>query len=161
MRIKAKCKICGAEYIKTNGKSKYCSDKCRKEAMRRRYEEHKEERLAYGKEWREKQKEKNPHYARDRFRKIRGTKEYHRVCVICGKSFITPFSYCITCSKECSKEHRRRRDSKRRASPEKQHEQYISRKYGSEIAYQKYMEEVEQRKEQERLERIEQKRLEK
>ena len=30
MKIKAKCTLCGAEYWKTNGKSKYCSDACKK-----------------------------------------------------------------------------------------------------------------------------------
>ena len=149
MRIKATCKICGAEYIKTNGKSMYCSVECKKEAARRRYQKNKEKRLAqmrawksanpnYQKEW----AEKHPNYARDRSRKKRGTVIYERVCVVCGKPFTTPFPYAITCSKECS----RKRKAARRKTPEQEHEKYIRRKYGSKAGYQKYLEAVKQKK---------------
>ena len=164
MRIKATCKICGAEYIKTNGKSMYCSDECKKEAARRRYQKNKEKRLAqmrawksanpnYQKEW----AEKHPNYARDRSRKKRGTVIYERVCVVCGKPFTTPFPYAITCSKECS----RKRKAARRKTPEQEHEKYIRRKYGSKAGYQKYLEAVKQKKEQECRERAERKKKEK
>ena len=35
MRIQAICHICGAEYWKTNGKSKYCSVECKREGRAR------------------------------------------------------------------------------------------------------------------------------
>lgn len=156
MRKKAICEMCGSEYIKTNGKSKYCSDKCKKEAQRRRYEEHREELLAYGREYRRKLKEENPHYDRDRWRKIRGTKEYHRVCKVCGKPFITVFPHAITCSKECSAINRKERDNCRYS-----HDSYIKSKYGSEEKHQKYLEQVKEKKRHERKKRIELKKKEK
>lgn len=168
MKIKARCKICGAEYIKTNGKSMYCSDACKKEATRRRYQKNKEKIKAQVKAWKEAHPdyrkewaEKHPHYERDRFRKIRGTKEYHRKCVICGKPFVTVFPYCITCSKECSQENRKRRDLKRRRAPEEEHEYYIRRKYGSEDAYAEYLNVVKLKKLRNIEERAERKRREK
>lgn len=110
MRIKAKCELCGKEYIKSNGKSKYCSPECKKEAARRRQEKWRAEHPEYHKHYHadhpeaaERFKERHPHYGRDRWRKIRGTKIYKRVCEVCGKEFETPFPYAVTCSKECSK----------------------------------------------------------
>lgn len=160
MRKKAICEMCGSEYIKTNGKSKYCSDECRKKAIKQRYEKHRDELLSYAKEKRKKLKEENPHYERDRWRKIRGTVIYKRKCVICGKEFETPFPQAITCSKECSAINKRKRDNLRSRN-RNQHDYYIRRKYGSEENRKKHFEQVEKKKQQEREERVEQKQKEK
>lgn len=169
MKIKAKCKICGAEYIKTNGKSMYCSDECKKEATRRRYQKNREKILAQTRAWREAhpdyQKEwdkKHPHYGRDRSRKQRGTIIYERKCVICGKTFTTPFPQAITCgSEECKEENKRRKWRQRARTSEEEHEYYIRRKYGSEDAYAEYLNVVKLKKLRNIEKRAEQKRREK
>ena len=110
MDIEKTCERCGNKYRTGNGKAKYCSDTCRKEAYKQKQKEWREQNPDYMKEWHknnpEYQKEWakiHPHYGRDRSRKQRGTIEYNRECEVCGKSFISPFSYALTCSKECSK----------------------------------------------------------
>ena len=118
MRIKKICEWCGNEYYTGNGKAKYCSDKCRKEAYKEKQRQWRAEHPDYLKKWHDDhpdyQKEwdaKHPHYGRDRSRKRRGTVIYKRVCVVCGQPFETPFPYALTCSKECSKMlHRDRHD---------------------------------------------------
>lgn len=52
MHIKRVCKICGAEYWTGNGKAKYCSDPCRREAIRRKQKEWREKHPDYLREWR-------------------------------------------------------------------------------------------------------------
>lgn len=162
MRVKATCEICGGDYIKTNGKSKYCSDACKKTAQQRRYLENREELLVYGKEYREKRKQKNPHYERDRFRKIRGSTIEKRACIICGKEFETAIKHKTTCSDQCKAERRRRYDSEQRQrSAEKEHDWYIKRKYGSEEARQEHLKQIEKAKEVEREKRKKQREAEK
>ena len=169
MEIKATCKMCGATYIKRNGKSMFCSDACKKARVKQRYEAEKERRLAYQKEWRSKNSEgakarfaeKHPNYGRDRSRQIRGSKEYTKECIVCGKVFTTWRPQKKTCSYECAVIHRKERDKEhsrsRRRTPEEQHAQWIRRRYGSEENYQKWLAEqealkrkLEQRREQER-----------
>ena len=145
MKINATCKICGNQYVKTNGKSKYCSTECRRIAARQYYDNHKEEMKAYGKSWREAKKETDPHYGRDRSRELRGTVVETKVCVICGKSFETALPHKITCSEECKRINRNR---KHRSShtPEKDHKRYVRIHYGSEEAYKQHLKEREQKK---------------
>jgi predicted nucleic acid-binding Zn ribbon protein len=88
----------------------FCSDECKKARIKARYQERREERLQYSRIWRaehpdaaERFKTKHPNYERDRWRKIRGTKEYHKTCVICGMPFVTVRPQKITCSDECSR----------------------------------------------------------
>lgn len=116
MKIRAKCKICGAEYWKKNGKSKYCSDKCKKTATKERQKKWREEHPGYLKEWREAHPEYDKewyeshlHYGRDRSRDIRGSKEYERECIVCGKTFKTWLPHKWTCSKECNATYRLKR----------------------------------------------------
>lgn len=120
MKIKAKCKLCGKEYIKRNGKSLYCSDECKAEATRRRQQQWRADHPDYGKQYRkdhpeavERFKEKHPNYERDRWRKIRGTEIFKRECVICGKEFETPFPQAITCSEGCQKMYKNYRHNHR------------------------------------------------
>lgn len=110
MDIKKRCEWCGNEYHTGSGKAKYCSDKCRKEAHRQKQREWHRQNPDYLKRWHQKNPEyakewakAHPHYGRDRSRKIRGTVEYKRECLVCGKAFVSPFSYALTCSKECSR----------------------------------------------------------
>lgn len=112
MRVKAKCSICGAEYYKTNGKSKYCSAECkaagRKITLARWNEAHPD----YQKQWHEAHpgyaemvKEAHPNYDRDRSRVKRGSKKRIRNCIVCGKKFTTYIPHKWTCSDECKKKH--------------------------------------------------------
>ena len=108
MRIKKRCELCGEDYWTGNGKAKYCSDACRKETTRQRQKKWREEHPDYHKEYFKKHpeaakrfKERHPNYGRDRSRKIRGSKEYHRECVVCGKRFDTWIPHKHTCSDEC------------------------------------------------------------
>lgn len=151
MRIKATCECCGRQYWKTNGQSKYCSEACKTEMAKQRYQNNKEERLEYAKKYREELKKKNPNYERDRWREIRGTVEYERECEICGTVFSTTMPQKVTCSAECSK---KRKNKKRyeKMTKEKRHEHYIRCRYGSEEARQAYLKEVEAKKEKTREE---------
>ena len=157
MEIKATCQMCGKTYIKKNGKSMFCSDACRKARVKQRYEAEKDKRLAYQREWRkehsdeakERFKERHPNYSRDRARRNRGSQEYTKICIECGKTFTTWNPNKGTCSDECKAAHRKARDSHRvRAprSPEENHRRYIIRTYGSEEAHTAYLEELEQEK---------------
>lgn len=110
-----KCAICGTEFKAYNSRSKYCSAECKKIARENYLKEWHEEHSNYMKEWRKKHPDydnewhaKHKNYDRDRWRKIRGTKQYERDCVICGKHFTTFFPKEVTCSKECSLQYRRR-----------------------------------------------------
>ena len=110
MRIKRKCCLCDAEYWTGNGKAKYCSDACRKRATQQRQAQWRKEHPDYHKDYvsnhpevMERFKENHPDYERDRWRKIRGSVEYKRICVICGKEFTTFFDQGKTCSKECGR----------------------------------------------------------
>jgi hypothetical protein len=108
MRIKAKCELCGAEYWKTNGKSKYCSDVCKKAGRKATLSKWRGENKDYQSAWREAHPEyaaewakEHRHYGRDRSRDLRGSKEYSRECIVCGKSFTTYRPSKFTCCDEC------------------------------------------------------------
>ena len=173
MKIKAYCKMCGQPYMKTNGKSMFCSDACKKARVKQRYERDRDKRIAYTRQWqndhpeaKDKFKENHPNYDRDRSRKIRGSKEYARECIVCGKAFTTWLPQKKTCSDECKTIHKKERDKgrgrSRKRTPEEEHERWIIRRYGSEDNYQKWLaeqeslkREMEQRREQERQSRKE------
>jgi predicted nucleic acid-binding Zn ribbon protein len=170
MEIEATCRMCGKTYIKKNGRSMFCSDACRKARAKQRYETEKDERLAYQRKWREehpeaKEKfaEKHPTYDRDRFRRIRGSREYTKICLACGKTFTTWRPNKGTCSDECKAARRRARDSHRHRnrtrSPEEEHKRYTIRKYGSEEAHMAHLEkkqaQIEQAKASKKREREE------
>ena len=169
MKIKAYCKMCGQPYMKTNGKSMFCSDACKKARVKQRYERDKDKRLEYIRQWQNdhpeakgKFKENHPNYDRDRSRLIRGSKEYARECIVCGKAFTTWLPQKKTCSDECKAIHKKERDKgrdrSRKRTPEEEHERWIIRRYGSEDNYQKWLAEQEalkQKREQERLARKE------
>lgn len=117
MEINAICKICGKPYIKRNGKTKYCSDECKREATRIRQLKWREEHADYHKMYREAHPEArarfieaHPNYDRDRSRLKRGTVEVERECVICGKLFTTTRPHKITCSTNCRRKLRNRRN---------------------------------------------------
>lgn len=172
MEIKATCQMCGKPYIKKNGRSMFCSDACKKARVKQRYEAEKDERLAYQRKWREEHsdeakkrfKERHPDYGRDRSRKKRGSQEYKRTCLVCGKEFTTWLPQKKTCSKECSVEWKKKRDKGRKRTgtskrtPEQEHDRWIKRRYGSEEAHQAYLKECEAKKqaqmEQTRLRRL-------
>lgn len=174
MKIKAYCKMCGQPYMKTNGKSMFCSDACKKARVKQRYEADKENRKLYQQKYYEEHKEEitskfknnHPNYGRDRSRQMRGSKEYTRECLVCGKAFTTWLPQKKTCSDECKTIHKKERDKgrgrSRKRTPEEEHKRYIVRKYGSEDNYQKWLAEqealkleLEQRREQERQARKE------
>lgn len=163
MEIKATCQMCGKPYIKKNGKSMFCSDACKKARIKQRYEAEKEKRRIYQKKWYEEHKEeaterfkeRHPNYQRDRYRVLRGSQEYTRTCVVCGKEFTTWLPQKKTCSEECKatwgkeRDKRRKRDSKKdeERERERQHKRWINNRYGSEEAYQKYLQEKQESKE--------------
>lgn len=165
--------MCGQPYMKTNGKSMFCSDACKKARVKQRYERDKDKRLEYIRQWqndhpeaKDKFKENHPNYDRDRSRLIRGSKEYARECIVCGKAFTTWLPQKKTCSDECKAIHKKERDKgrdrSRKRTPEEEHERWIIRRYGSEDNYQKWLaeqetlkQELRQKREQERLERKE------
>ena len=173
MRIKLHCVLCGAEYYTGNGRAKYCSDACRKAATKARQDRWRFEHPDYHKSYKdehpeafERFREKNPNYDRDRARKTRGSKEYVKECIVCGKTFKTWLPQKKTCSDECKEVHKKNRDKGRvrnsKKTPEEQHAQWIRRRYGSEENYQKWLVErealkleLEQRREQERQARKE------
>jgi len=149
MEIQSTCQICGSPYTKRNGKSKYCSDVCKKEATKQRYTRNREKRIAQTREWRKNHpnydqawREKHPNYARDRHRKIRGSKVEKRACIICGKEFETARPHKLTCSDECKKERKKRYAQERgtRRPAGGYHDAYIKRRYGSEENRQKHLE---------------------
>ena len=162
MEILRTCEICGSDYLTGNGKAKYCSDACRKIAARARHDKWLEANPNYLKDYQQKHPDKfkqNPEYARERSRRMRGSKEYARECIVCGKAFTTWLPHKKTCSDACKKAHEiernkgRKRDSTQKRTPEEEHERYIVRKYGSEDNYQKWLAEQEalkQEREQER-----------
>lgn len=165
MKIKAYCKMCGQPYMKTNGKSMFCSDACKKARVKQRYERDRDKRIAYTRQWqndhpeaKDKFKENHPNYDRDRSRLIRGSKEYTKECIVCGKVFTTWLPQKKTCSDECKAVHKKERDKgrdrSRKRTPEEEHERWIIRRYGSEENYQKWLAEQEalkQKRERERL----------
>ena len=171
MEILKTCEICGSGYLTGNGKAKYCSDACRKIAARARHDKWLEANPDYLKDYRQKYPDKfkqNPEYARERSRRMRGSKEYTRECIVCGKVFTTWLPHKKTCSDVCKKAYGierdkgRKRDSTQKRTPEEEHKRYIVRKYGSEDNYQKWLTEqealkleLEQRREQERQARKE------
>jgi len=171
MEILKTCEICGSGYLTGNGKAKYCSDACRKIAARARHDKWLEANPDYLKDYRQKYPDKfkqNPEYARERSRRMRGSKEYTRECIVCGKVFTTWLPHKKTCSDVCKKvygierDKGRKRDSTQKRTPEEEHKRYIVRKYGSEDNYQKWLAEqealkleLEQRREQERQARKE------
>ena len=171
MEILKTCEICGSGYLTGNGKAKYCSDACRKIAARARHDKWLEANPDYLKDYRQKYPDKfkqNPEYARERSRRMRGSKEYTRECIVCGKVFTTWLPHKKTCSDVCKKAYGierdkgRKRDSTQKRTSEEEHKRYIVRKYGSEDNYQKWLAEQEalkrklkQRREQERQARKE------
>lgn len=161
MRIKRACEICGKDYWTGNGKAKYCSESCRKEAARRRQAKWREENPEYHKAYRAEHPEaykqfleKHPGYERDRWRKIRGSKEYTRKCIVCGKLFTTWRPHKKTCSEDC-KNIRKRKRKRKPKTKEQNHIAYIKKKYGSEEAYQEYLAELEKKKEECKLQAYE------
>lgn len=166
MRIMKTCEICGSKYYTGNGKAKYCSDECKKEAIKRRQKKWREEHPDYHKEYHkehpeavEKFKESHPDYDRDRWRKIRGSEEHTKECVICGKIFSTWNPNKKTCSNECRRKNRNKSGSKK--TPEQNHIHYIRQTYGSEEAHAAYLEkkqvqiaQTKARRERERKERL-------
>lgn len=181
MIVKLKCRVCGAEFRSERLNRLYCSEACRKqgrkEYFKSRYENNKEQLNEQSKIWRENHREyikikqrewnkKNPEYGTNRSRKIRGSKEYARECLVCGKAFTTWLPQKKTCSDECKTIHKKERDKgrgrSRKLTSEEQHAQWIRRRYGSEENYQKWLaeqealkRELEQRREQERQARKE------
>lgn len=166
MKIKAYCKMCGQPYMKTNGKSMFCSDACKKARVKQRYEADKKNRKAYQQKYYEEHKEEisskfksnHPNYGRDRSRQIRGSKEYTRECIVCGKAFTTWLPQKKTCSDECKEVNKKNHDKGRarnsKKTPEEQHRQWIRRRYGSKDNYQKWLAEqdiLKQKRKQERL----------
>lgn len=150
MNINATCKICGKSYVKRNGKTKYCSDECKREATRIRQLKWREDHPDYHKNYHDAHPEArarfieaHPNYDRDRSRRKRGTIVEAKVCVICGKTFETALPHQITCSEECSKENRK---LKHRRTPEQERQKYIKSRYGSEEAYKQYLKEQEAKK---------------
>lgn len=148
MYIKKRCQLCGQPYMTGNGKAKYCSDACKKEATRQRQAKWRAEHPDYHKNYHaehpeavERFKEKNPNYDRDRSRKIRGNQEYTRICPVCGKTFTTWRSGKFTCSDEC----RVKRDNQRQREDDRDgHERWIKQRYGSEEARAEHLARLEQ-----------------
>ena len=136
MKVKKTCCICGAEYWSERLNSKYCSDECkkigRKKYFKERYNNNAEKLKEQSREWREKHPEyikayadryrkENPHYDRDRWRKIRGSEKHVFECIVCGKVFETWNPNKITCSDECKRENiRRKHSSRKRRIPKSQ-----------------------------------------
>lgn len=123
MNIQKQCDWCGNKYRTGNGKAKYCSDKCRKEAHKQKQKDWREKHPGYLKRWHEEHPEYNKewleehdNYYRDRSRRIRNSKERVSKCVICGTEFSTYHKRATTCSKECSKKEHERRIDKLKAN---------------------------------------------
>ena len=138
------CKICGREYIKEYSMHVYCSDACKTIGLKQNQK-------------RGNEKAKAIHAGRDRSRIKRGSQEYSRDCIVCGKSFTTWLPQKKTCSDECKAVHKKERDRSRKRMPEKEHERWIIRRYGSEENYKKWLAEqdvlrqrLKQKREQER-----------
>lgn len=134
-----KCKICGREFVKKYSVQVYCSDECKSIGF--------EENIQKAK-----QKANAEHVGRDRSRARRGSQEYTKKCIVCGKTFTTWLPHKKTCSDACKeyneKERKKERDRgrKRKLTHEEQHAQWIRRRYGSEEAHRQYMEEFERKK---------------
>ena len=169
MIVKLKCRVCGTEFRSERLNQLYCSDACRKqgrkEYFKSRYENNKERLNEQSKNWRESHREyikikqrewnkKNPDYGTNRWRKIRGSKEYTRECPICGETFTTWYPQKQTCSDACSRIQRKIREKRYKRN---YHAQWIKQRYGSEEAHQQYLAELEQKK-QEQKDRIRKKR---
>lgn len=144
MIVKLKCRVCGTEFRSERLNRLYCSDVCRKqgrkEYFKSRYENNKEQLNEQSKIWRENHREyikikqrewnkKKPDYGTNRSRKIRGSKEYVRECIVCGKAFTTWLPQKKTCSDECKEVHKKNRDKGRvrnsKKTPEEEHERWI------------------------------------
>lgn len=120
MKIKRYCELCGADYWTGNGKAKYCSEACKKEASRRRQAKWRAENPDYFKKYIGEHpealarfKERHPNYERDRWRKIRGTKTCTGTCVVCGASFTTLNPVQKTCSTKCGIKFKNSRKERR------------------------------------------------
>lgn len=103
------CIVCGKAFTTDNYRSKYCSDECKKEGRKRTRQKWLDSNPDYMSKWRASHpnygrnwRATHPNYERDRSRARRGTKEYKKICVICGKPFATTLPNQITCSKNCS-----------------------------------------------------------
>lgn len=141
------CAVCGRQFIRSSSTHKYCSDKCKDVGS----QSVKAEYLAT---------KKPQNYDRDRWRKIRGSQEYTKECIVCGKTFKTWYPQKITCSDECKKVREKQYSVKYERLPlraEKAHAKYIKRQYGSEEAHQKYLAELKKKK-QEQMEQTRRKR---
>lgn len=90
------CENCGKEYIVKSGLQKYCPE-CAKEQVNRNIRTHKREYMAENSEKSEKLKAE--------------TRGKRYICPICGKEFEKHTSV-ATCSPECEKELRRRRQNR-------------------------------------------------
>lgn len=89
------CQKCGAEYVVNSGKQKYCPE-CAAEAVRENIRKHNRE---YNRKNKDHLKENKVKMKADGY-----------VCVICGKPFDKK-STTVTCSPECAKELKRRRQA--------------------------------------------------
>lgn len=87
------CARCGAEYTVMGGRQKYCPA-CADEGVKEQVRPHKRE---YARQHRE-----------DYTARKAAAKTDRKVCVVCGKPFTTQ-TPTVTCSDECAREQRRRR----------------------------------------------------
>lgn len=102
------CKCCGADYVVESGLQKYCKS-CAKNAVSENVRGHKRQYMQ------DHSAEFAPAKAENR--------SFNKICVICGKVFDSGLPT-VTCSDECAKELRRRRQNesdlkrgKRKADP--------------------------------------------
>lgn len=90
------CESCGKQYIVNSGRQRYCPE-CAKDQVNKNVREHKREYMA-----------KNA----DKFSKLKvDTRGKRYICPICGKEF-EKHTPAATCSDECEKELRRRRQNR-------------------------------------------------
>ena len=90
------CENCGEKYIVNSGRQRYCPT-CAEKKVKENIREHKREYMS-----------ENSEKSKELKLETRG-KRY--ICPICGKEF-EKHSTCVTCSPECEKELRRRRQNR-------------------------------------------------
>lgn len=107
--IHINCAICNKEIIKDSGLKKYCSEKCFIEGRKLRNRKNKKINCPEcGNEFLKQDNQKfcSKECTRASFNRNR-KKNTERICVECEKSFIVEKGNSQTCSKECSKNHRK------------------------------------------------------
>lgn len=113
------CIICGKEFKPRNSKHLCCSKKCSKvytnQSSKKYYYLNKEKRLEYQKQYRFKNQDKI---------KNKYTTYYSKICIICGKEFVTTKSKKFCCSNECNKIRER-----------KQAQEYLNNRYKDNINF--------------------------